>query len=154
MASSVQRGAARAPPRHDQLASFYKLVGKVVMAAALCRHARHAELSAQAAVQAEALFGDNSLVVAHLRTSESTALNNLAVDASGSEDLALARRSWAVLVSVSNLLQRRLSTNTLLPGHIRQEELDYGAHAQAAMMKAKNEPVPPPALLRACVSSY
>ena len=65
MASSLQRAATRAMPPPDQLASFYKLVDKHVIAAALCRHARAAELSARAAVQGEALFGgDDSLVVA------------------------------------------------------------------------------------------
>ena len=145
--------AARAPPRHDQLASFYKLVGKVVMAAALCRHARHAELSAQAAVQAEALFGDNSLVVADLRMSECMALSRLDAEASGAEKEALLRLSLAVLLSIVTLLLRRLEVDTLLPGSIREEELDYEAHALAAIKKAKNEPALPPAVLRARAST-
>ena len=57
MATSLHRGAARAPPPADQLAAFYKLVDKEVIAGQLCRYARDAELSAQAALQAEALFG-------------------------------------------------------------------------------------------------
>ena len=73
--SSSQRGAAWAPPLPDRLASFFKLVDKQVIAGVLCRHARAAELSASAAVQAEALFGGyNSLVVAHLRMDESQCL--------------------------------------------------------------------------------
>ena len=129
---SSQRGAGRAPPPPDQLASFYKLVGKQLMAAALSRYARDAELSATAAVQAEALFGgDDSLVVAHLRMGESNSLTSLAADASGAEAEALIRRSWATLLSVVPLLLRRVEANTLLPGTIRQEELDYDAHVQA-----------------------
>ena len=78
MASS-QRGAALprgAPPPPDQLAAFYRLVDKKAIAGVLGRHARDAELSASAAVQAEALFGENSLVFAHLRMGETQALIN------------------------------------------------------------------------------
>ena len=153
MASSAQRGAARAPPPPDQLASFYKLVDKSVIAGVLDRHARHAELPAQAAVQAEALFGDDSLVVADLRISESVALNNLAAEASGAEQVALARKSWTALLSLVALLLRRIEANTLLPGTIREDEVDYGAHALAAIQKARTEPAPPPALLRDWASS-
>ena len=60
--SSLQRGVARSPPPPNQLAAFYKLVDKKVVAGQLCRNARNAELSAQAAEQAETLFGDDSLV--------------------------------------------------------------------------------------------
>ena len=84
--SSSQRGAAaRAPPPPDQLAAFHKLVDKRVIAGVLSRDARNADLSAQAAVQAEALFGDDSLVVASLRVSESTSLKGLALNTSGGE---------------------------------------------------------------------
>ena len=83
--SSVERGAPWAPPPPDELASFYKLVDKQVIAGALSRFARAAELSASAAVQADALYGDNSLVVASLRMSESECLTNLAAEASGAE---------------------------------------------------------------------
>ena len=48
--SSPQRGAASAAHLPDQLAAFYKLVDKTVIAGALCRHARTVELSSQAAV--------------------------------------------------------------------------------------------------------
>ena len=97
-ASSSQRAARkeRAPPPPDLLASFYKLVDKKTIACTLCRHARDAELSASAAVQAEALFGDDSLVVANLRMSESRSLTNLSFEASGAELEALKRWSWAV----------------------------------------------------------
>ena len=152
--SSSQRGAARAPPPPDQLAAFYKLVDKKVIAGHLCRHARNAELSASAAVKAEALFGeDDSLVVADLRISESAALNIIATEASGAEAEALRRRSWAVLVSLIPLLLRRLEANTLLPGTLREEELDFEAHVQAAIKKAKNEPVPSLAVPRSCAST-
>ena len=121
------------------------------MAGVLCREARDAELSAQAAVQAEALFGDNSLVVADLRYFESNSLASLAYAASGAEEAALLSRSCAVLVSLIKLLERRLADNTLLPGTMREEEVDYAAHAQAAVFKARNEPVPPSFVLRAKV---
>ena len=152
--SSSRRGAAtRAPPPPDQLAAFYKLVDKKVIAGQLSRYARHVELSAQAAVQAEALFGDDSLVVASMRMAESEALNNLNLEAPGEEKVALFRQSWAVLVSLISLLLRRLEANTLLPGTMREEELDFEAHVQATISKAKNEPVPPPAVLREWAST-
>ena len=149
--SSVQRGVALPPP--DQLVAFYKLVDKQVIAGALCRYARHAELSSSAAVQAEAFFGDDdSLVVASLRMNESTALTNLAVEASAAEREALARRAAAALLLVIPLLLRRIEASTLLPGTIREAELDCEAHVQAALKKAMNKPVPSPAELRASAS--
>ena len=133
MAASSEGGAAkttRSPP--DQLASFYKLLEKRAMAAQLGRYARNAELSAQAAVQAEALFGcDDSLVVASLRCNESESVNTLAMVGSAAEKEELMRKSWVALLSVINLVLRRLADNTLLPGTIREEELDYEAYAQA-----------------------
>ena len=123
----------------DQLSVFYKLVDKRVIASQLSRYARDAELSAQAAVQAEALFKNDSLVVASLRITECLALSSLANGAErGAEQLALLCRNWAVLLSVIQLLLRRLEADTLLPGTIREEALDYGAYAQAAVSKAKN----------------
>ena len=151
MAFSSEGGTARAPLPlpPDQLATFYKLVDKKVIAGVLCRHARNAELSALSSMQAEALFGDDSLVVARLRMSESESFNSLAIRASGAEREVLARQSWAVLLSLINLLVKRLEANTLLPGTIREEELDYEAHALAALAMAKNQPIPSPAVLRA-----
>ena len=152
--SSPQRGAAtRAPPPPEQLAAFYKLVDKNTIAGQLCRYARDAELSAQAAAQAEALYGGDSLVVASLRYYESEALNHLALEASGADKEALVRRSFAVLVALIPLLLRRVETDTLLPGTIREEELDYEAHIQAALHKARNKPTPSPAVLRAWAST-
>ena len=145
--SSMERGAT--PPAH--LASLYKLVDKQVIAAALCRHARVVELSTSAAVQAEALFGEDSLVVADLRMSECRFL--LAVEASGAEREVHARRSWAALVSLIPLLLRRIEADTLLPGTVREEELDYTAHMQAAGMKAQNHPVASPPRLRVLAST-
>ena len=124
-----------------------------MVAGQLCRAARDVELSALASTQAVALFGDDSLVVANLRGSESAALNNLNLEASGAEKEALLRRSFAVLLSLIPLLLRRLEANTLLPGTIREEELDFDAHKQAAIRKAANEPVPFPAELRALTST-
>ena len=149
--SSSQHGA---PPPPDQFAAFYKLVDKRVIAGVLCRYARGAELSASAAVQAEALFGDDSLVLANLRVDESRSLTNLAMEeAGGAEREKIVRRAWAVLMSLSPLLLRRLGDNTLLPGTIRDEELDYSAYEQAALKKAKKEPVPSPAVLRTFAST-
>ena len=154
--SSSQRAAARAPPPPDQLASFYKLVDKKVIAGVLCRHARNAELSASAGVRAEALFGgDDSLVVADLRMSEIEALTSLTLDSEdgGAEQAMLLRRSWALLLSVTFLLLRRIEANTLLPGTVREEERAFDAHAQAAARKAQNKPVPSPAALRTLAST-
>ena len=148
---SSQRGAA--PPTPDQLAAFYKLVDKKVIAGTLARQARDAALSASAAVQAEALFGEISLVLAHLRKCESQCLTNQALLASCVEREVLVRRSWAVLVLLTRLLLRRVEANTLLPGTLKKEELDYAAHVQAALAKAKDDPVLPPALLRAVAST-
>ena len=153
--SSSQRGAARrAPPPPDQFAAFYKLVDKKVIASQLCRHARDAELSAQAAVQAEALFGDDSLVVAWLRLGESESLVGLSLVASGAEEeVVLLQKSCAVLLSILPLVLRRLEANTLLPGTIREEELEYHIHVQTALRKARNVLVPSLAVLRAGASA-
>ena len=149
MASSSVAGAAvGAPPPLDRLAVFYKLVDKQVIACVLCRHARAVELAAEAATQAEALFTDNSLVVARLRIDGSTSLANIACDASGAEREAFARQSWALLLSTIAILLRRIESNTLLSRTLREEELDYTVHQQAAVFKAENYPVPPPAVLR------
>ena len=151
---SLQRGAARAPPPPDQLASLYKLLDKQTIAGALGRHARHAELSASAAVQAETLFGgDDSLVVKSLRVGECHSLLSRTVEASRVEQEALFRRAWAALVSLLPLLLRRIEASTLLPGTIREEELDYEDHAQATLTKAKNKPDPSPSGLRAVAST-
>ena len=154
MASSLsQNGAARAaaqPP--EQRTSFYKLVDKQVAASLLDRHARNIELAKEGAVLAEALFGDNSLVVASLRCTESISLSSLAGVTRGPEQELLFCRSWAVLVSIIPLLQRRLETDTLLPGTIRDEELEYEAHVQTASKKAKDTPVPPLAMLQVWAS--
>ena len=120
--SSAESVLAGAAPPLDRLATFYKLVDKRTIAGQLCRYARSAELSAQAAVQAEALFGDDSLVVARLRCSESTSLTGLALAASGAEEKALLRRSFDPLLSLIPLLLRRVEANALLPGKIREEE--------------------------------
>ena len=56
-------------------------------------------------------------------------------------------------LSVINLLLRRIADNTVLPGTIREEELDYAAHAQAALFKATTDPLPSSAVLRAWAST-
>ena len=133
--SSVGRGAAGGapPPPPDRLAVFYKLVDKKVIASVLCRHARAVELAAAAATHAEALFQqDDSFVVARLRMDGSESLNSIACNASGAEREAFTRQSWALLLSPIAILLRRLESNTLLPGTIREEELDYTVHEKAA----------------------
>ena len=143
---SVGRDAARAPPSPDRLAVFYKLVDKKVIAAVLCRYAHAVELAAEAATQAEALFTDDSLVVARLRMDGSESLSSLACNASGAECEAYAHQSWALLLSTIAILVRRLESSIMLPGTIREEELDYGAHEKAVIFKAKNKPAPPHAV--------
>ena len=91
--SSVGRGAASAPPPPDRLAVFYKLVDKKVVADVLCRDARAVELAAEAAAQAEALFPNDSLVVARLRMHGSESLSNIASQANGAEKSAFLRQS-------------------------------------------------------------
>ena len=148
MASSSSLQRAREAPPPDQLAAFYSLMDKVISAGALRRTSRSVELSARAALKAEAFFGDDSLVVAHLRMNESRALANLAATTSGAEEQALCRRSWSALLSVVALVQRRLASDTLLLGTVRKEEIDYYAHVCAATFAAHNEAVPPPADLQ------
>ena len=153
MASSSERGAARAPgapppplPPHspEEVAAFYALVEKEATASALNRHARSAELSDRAAKHAARLWGNNSLVVADLRTSEAAALRGMALaSTSSSEQEALRQRAWAILVPVHALLLRRLEDNTLLPGTIKEEEVTYGARTTAFAFKASDVPVPP-----------
>ena len=143
--SSSQRGATRrAPPPPDQLASFNSLVDKCVHAGVLNRHARSAELSAKAATKGEALFGDNSLVVANLRMNESMSLVGMAAEASGAEQKAFLRRSWGALLSVIANLQSRVAANTLLPGTVRKEEMDFYAYQLRAAFDAQNKPIPSP----------
>ena len=148
--SSDGHGAASAPPPPDRLAVFYKLVDEKVIASVLCRYARAEELAAEAAMQAEALFTDNSLVVAKLRMDSSKNLTNIVGLAGGGQEAL--RQSWALLLSMIPILLRRLESNTLLPGTIRDEELDFEAHELAVILKAKNNPVPRPAALRAAAS--
>ena len=112
-------------------------------AGVLCRDARSAELSDRAAKHAEKLWGEHSLVVANLRVTEVVALRNQALTStSSSEQEALRRRAWALLVPVHALLLRRLADNTLLPGTIKEEEVTYAARLQAFTCKASDKPVP------------
>ena len=60
---------------------------------------------------------------------------------------------WAALLLLIPLLLRRLETDTLLPGTLREEELDYEAQVQATKQTAKNVPVPRPTVLRAWASA-
>ena len=103
-------------------------------------------------MEAEALFADNSLVVARLRIDGSITLIISANCARGAEREAFVRESWTMLLSTIAVLLRRLESNTLLPGTIREEELDYALHQQTAIFKAKNELFPSAAVLRAWAS--
>ena len=159
MASSSESSAAHqapgAPPRPlpppppEEVAAFYALIEKRVTASVLNRHSRCAELSERAARHAARLWGDNSLVVANLRINEAASLRNTAIaSTSSSEQEALRRHAWAILVPVHALLLRRLSDNTLLPGTIKEEEVMYDARALAFTYKAKDKPVPSEAVLQ------
>ena len=158
MASSSQRGAAQAtratlpplpPPPPEEVAAFYVLAEKRVTASVLYRHTRAAELCERAARHAQRLWGEHSLVVAHLCVLEAGSSRGMA-DASTSspEREALRRRAWAILVPVHALLLRRLADNTLLPGTIKEEEVLYCARSQAFTKKAQDITVPSEADLR------
>ena len=149
MASSSERGATQGaqpppPPPPDKVAAFYALVEKVVAAGVLSRHTRCAELSDRAAKHAERLYGDNSLVVAHLRMNEANCLREAArASTSFSEKEGLRRCAWALLLPVQALVLRRLADNTLLPGTNKVEEVTFSVRLQAAFAcKAKELPVP------------
>ena len=155
MASSSERGAARAlgappgPPPPEELAAFYAPVEKQITACVLSRHMRAAELSERAAKHADRLWGDNSLMVAHLRVGEVFSLRGMAnASTSSSEQEALRRRAWEILASVHALLLRRLADNTLLPGTIQEEEVTYYTRSQAFVGKAQAKTVPPEAVLQ------
>ena len=137
------------PPPPEELAAFYALVEKLVTAGYLSRDARAAELSDRAARHAARLWGNNSLVMAHLRMGEATSLRGVAqASTSSSEKEALCRRAWATLVPVHALLLRRLADNTLLPGTNKEEEVTYDARLQAFVLKAQDKPVPSEAVLQ------
>ena len=145
MASSSERGAAR----REEVAAFNALVEKQTIASLLNRHARCAELSDRAASHAENLWGENSLMVAELGVGEVIALRSVAIaSTSSSEQDALWRRAWAILLLVHALLLRRLADNTLLPGTNKEEEVTYWARAHAFSCKAREEPVPSVAVLQ------
>ena len=91
--------------------------------------------------------------MARLRIDGSESLVSIAGEASGAEIEACARQSWALLLSTIDILLRRLESNTLLAGTIREEELVYDVHKQAAMFKARSEAVLPSAVLRVWASS-
>ena len=137
-------------PPPEELAAFYAVVEKQITAGVLRRHTRHAELCERAARHAAArLWGDNSLVVADLRVGEAGALRGLArASTSSSEQEALRRRAWAILVPVHALLLRRLADNTLLPGTNTEEEVTYGSRSMAFAWKAQDTPVLSEAVLQ------
>ena len=139
--------ATRAPPGPDQLAAFNGLVERVVTAGTLGRHAHHLELAGRAAAQAEALFREDSLVVASLHWGEVNALWNVSCDANAAEAELLDRRAWALLLPLHALLLRRVAANTLLS--VRKEESEHAAHLVVSGSRAASEPEPSKALLQA-----
>lgn len=64
--------AASLSSRADDVAAFFVTIDKRVKVGVLSREARDAELCARAAKQAQALWPDDSLIVADLRVKEST----------------------------------------------------------------------------------
>ena len=155
MASSSERGAAPGVPPPppplpppEEVAAFYALVEKQTTAAVLSRHARAVELCDRAAEHAATLWGDNSLVVAHLRVDEASSVRELAHASTSVEKEAQRRRVWAIIVPVHALLLRRLADNTLLPGTIKEEEVKYFARSQAFAFKASDKTVPSKAVLQ------
>ena len=125
------------------------LVEKKTTAGVLSRFSRYAELSDRAARHAGRLWGDNSLMVAHLRVGEGGSLRGMALaSTSYLEKEALLRRAWAILVPVHALLLRRLADNTLLPGTNTKEEVAYFARSQTFVWKAQDKPVPSEAALQ------
>ena len=88
-------------------------------------------------------------MVAHLHVLEADSLRGMAhASTSSSEQEALRRRAWSILVPVHVLLLRRLADNTLLPGTIKEKEVTFDARSQAFKWKAKDEPVPSDAALQ------
>ena len=81
-------------------------------------------------------------MLADLRYSESISLINLAVLASGAEKEALLRRAFAVQVLLNNVVLRRILDDTLLPGTMREEEIEYEARKQLKLNAAQNKPAP------------
>ena len=71
-----------------------------------------------------------------------------ATSKSSSEQEALRRRAWAILVPVHALLLRRLADNTLLPATNTEEEVTYYARSYAFFRTAQNKPVPSTAVLQ------
>lgn len=147
MASLSQQGVIT-PPSAARTAALYALVEKQVAACLLKRHARAADLAERAASHAEAMYAPDSLVFASLRAECCQALFNIAGDADGDEQLTLLRRAADVLSPVIALVLRRLEANTLLPGTVREEELDYDVRVQTAACLGSNNPVPEAAALR------
>ena len=149
MASSFteRHMTSRAPPPADQLTAFYKLADKSMIASVLCRHACAVDLAAQAAVEAAALFGGDSLVLADLQMVGSENLSCSALDAKGADQEALYRQSWALLLSALPIFLRRLDAGTLLPGTVWDEKVSYQVHAQAVVKKARNKSAAAPAIM-------
>ena len=151
MASFSERGAARGrgppplplpPPPPEEVAAFYVLIEKRVTAGVLYRHTRCAELCDRGAKHAERLWGENSLVVAHLRVSEAGSLRGMAdTSTSSSEKAALRQRAWATLAPVHALLLHRLADNTLLPGTMKEEEVTSDARTQAFVCEVMGKSV-------------
>lgn len=143
MASSAEHVRhPRLRPSPEELA-FYTTLDRAVTAGALGRAARAGELHARASVQAEGLYGENSLVLACSRWSEASSHIQLANASAGDDEKSLRYRAWALQLQVNALLLRRAAANTLLPGTVSREEVEYRARVNDILCKAKGKPAPP-----------
>ena len=60
----------------------------------------------------------------------------------------------AAALPTTTLVLRRLAANTLLPGTIREEELDYEVRVEVTTLNIRNEAIPTPAKLRAWAAMF
>ena len=150
---SVGRDASGEPPPPDRLAVLYKLVDKTAMGGTLSRYARGVDLTAAAATHAEALFPrrqPRGRAPAHGRQYMS---RQHRASCTWRRVRGVSTPVVGASLSAIPILQRRLESNTLLPGTIREEELDYAVHDKAAAFKAQNKPIPSPAVLQTLAST-
>ena len=121
-----------------RLVALFALAERATTAGVLGRDAHAAELYERAALLAEALCLPDSLAVVHARHGQVIAIRNSSCGMPpGPAKDELRRRAWALLLPLHAPLLRRAAANTLLPGTVRREEVDYQIHAQAAVDKVK-----------------
>ena len=98
---------------------------------------------AHAIFQAEALFIEDSLIVANLQSVQARQLCLFKKGGRVADKEAACRQAWALLSPVTALLLRRLSKNTLLPGTCRKEEVAFATLLLKSSHKAQNTPQTP-----------